>query len=568
MRYRHRQLLAAILMVTLGLLVSACSDDSNDGQTGDCQADDQCASGEVCLQGECVLRDQAECASDDDCPAGPYVCVDQVCKRQGFDAGDIGNPDADNADTTVPDDTFDDVSDDEGAPQVDSTAPADGATDVATDTAIEVVFSEPMDPFTINFYSIVLRDTNNREVQTTVTYDPDSDTATITPQSMLQPAAAYRLRVESLARDLAGNGLDPDFEATFYTAYDEPAEHAAVAEAYSPVVYQGIADTQDAGPNGDIPTLITFDDNLSAADNGANSRRSGTKTKAHVYYHVTESAQYYFVHYILYYPSRLDLGDQSRAEHDFAGAVVVVDKSDDSVLLVEGVSLLDSGEVTSAYKPTGSPVSLPGGNIGNMTLDTFGADKLEGGTHYPMYVPGGVHETCNWHKSGSNSRCLHNAGEFRGSDQGGVVLRHGDTAQSYDEATENQESGHREMTYELVPLAETIWAYRGNYASDGLFEIPFIYEGMGSDRPVGFNPQNAHVLPRRLQSDATENFGRTPFFWLPSPGEDNQGQWLLDPVYILPNRYNFGESVSTEYCYNFFFDIDNRSSSIAGCGGN
>ncbi|WP_168210393.1 Ig-like domain-containing protein [Persicimonas caeni] len=495
------------------------------------------------------------------------MCVDQVCKREGFDAGDIGN-DSGDQDTGVPEDTFDDASDDEGPPSVESVTPAAGATDVATDTTIEIVFSEPMDPFTINFYSIVLRDTNNREVDITVTYDADAQTATVTPQINLQPAASYRLRVESLARDMAGNGLDPDFEATFYTAYDEPAEHTTLAETFAPVIYQGIADSQDSGPNGDIPTLLDFDDNLSAADNGANSRRSGTTTEAHVYYHVTESAQYYFLHYILYYPSRLDVDDQSRAEHDFAGAVFVVDKSDNSLLLVEGVSLLDSGEVTSAYKPDGSPVSLPGGNIGNMTLASFGADKLEDGTHYPMYVPGGVHETCNWHKSGSNSRCLHNPGQFRGTDGGGVVMRHGDTAQSYDEATENQDSGHLEMTYKLVPLASTVWAYRGSYGSGGLFEIPFIYEPTGTDRPIGFNPQDAHVLPRRLQSGATENFGRTPFFWLPSPGEDNHGQWLMDPVYILPNRYNFGESVTTEYCYNFFFDIDNRSSSIEGCGGN
>jgi hypothetical protein len=569
MRYRRRQLvLTSVFVLFVALFFSGCSDDSP-ADEGGCTSDEQCATDEICLQGACLGQGQAYCSTDEHCPSGPYECVDQVCKRTDFDTGQgSDSTNNDGNDTDVPDDTDDDVSV-EGAPQVESVSPAPDATDVALDTPIEVTFNEPMDPFTITFYSIQLRDTNNRDVPVTVDYDDASHTATITPQNGLRPASGYRIKVESLARDTDGIGVDPEFESSFYTGADEPQAHTALAETFAPVLYQGIADTDGSGPNGDIPTRLDFDGNLSAADNGANSRRAQTTTKAHVYYSVTESEQYFFIHYVLYYPSRLDTTDQSRAEHDFAGAVLVVDKETEALLLAEGVQLLASGEATLAYKPSGSPVSLPGGGIGNMNLDTFDASTLEDGTHYPMYVPGGVHQTCNWHKSGQNGRCLHSPGEFGGDDNDGVVMRLGDSAQSYDEATMNQDSGHLEMSYELVPMAESIWAVRGSYSSGGLFDVPFVYNPIGTERPLGYTQQQAHVLPTRLQSSSTTTFGRMPFAWMANAGENNDGQWLMDPVYILPNRYNFGETVSTEYCHNFFFDIDHRTDgALPGCGDN
>jgi hypothetical protein len=551
-------------------LFSACSDDSSggDADTSGCTSEAQCADDEICLQGACLVQGQAYCSTDEDCPTGPYECVDQVCKRTDFDTGQDTDQTNNGDDIGVPDVTFEDASV-EGAPRVESISPAAGATGVAVDAPIEITFSEPMDPFSITFYSVQLRDTNNRDVPVVVGYDEASRTATITPQGGLREASGYRVTVDSLARDTDGIGISPEFQSRFYTEFGEPQEHTALAETFAPVIYQGIADADGSGPNGDIPTLIDFDGNTSAADNGANSRRDSTETKAHVYYSVLESEGYYFVHYILYYPSRLDTSDESRAEHDFAGALLVIDKDAEELLLVEGIVLLESGEEMLAYKPSGSPLSLQGGSVGNINFDTFDAATLEGGSHYPMYVPGGVHATCNWHKSPSNGRCSRNTGEFPGGDDAGIVLRQGDSAQSYGEATTNADSGLLEASYELVPLAESIWPLRGSYSNGGLFDVPFVYSPFGSDRPKGYTPEQAHVLPTSLQSSATTSFGRMPFAWMASPGHDNYGQWLMDPVYILPNRYSFGETVSTDYCHNFFFDIDHRTDgTLSGCGSN
>jgi methionine-rich copper-binding protein CopC len=556
-----------MLFVATALSVGACSDDS-EATDEECTYDGQCADDEVCLQGSCVVQGQSQCTTDDDCPSGPYECVEDSCQRIVVDAGDDADPNNNTSPDTSPDP---DVSTPDAGqpPYVVSSTPADGATDVDRQISVEVSFSEPMDPVTINFYSVILRDPNNRDVSAAVTYDDATDSATLVPDEPLHRAGGYRIQVNSLARNEAGVSLAPDFEARFAVEHDEPAELTELAEKWAPVIYQGISDTDDTGPNGDIPTLIDFDDNMSAADNGINSRQSSTRTEAHVYYEVIESNDYYFLHYILYYPTRF-LGDgQSRAEHDFAAAVFVIDKESEQFLLAEGVRLTDSGEDAIGYKPQGSPMSLPGGSIGDRALRDFDPATFEGAdqTRYPMYVPAGEHETCHWHDDGTGARCLHQPGKFRGGDDMGVVLRPGDYADTFEDAQQNGDTGLMEMSYRLVPLATGMWAHRGDYSQEGLFEVPFVYDPQGDERPVGYRGDQQHVLPRRLQSNASTTFGRTPFFWMSSPASSNHGQWLLDPVYTLSNRYNFGESVATDYCYNLFFDIDQRGdASVDGCG--
>ncbi len=574
-RPRPTLLIVGVMLFFFAGLPAGCSDDSS-GEDDECTTDEQCADNETCRQGACVVTEQSFCAVDDDCPSGPYECIENLCQRQTVDAGDdVGEPNNNtpDADDTGEegDDVFEDPSDDEDPPQVESVEPAGGTTGVSVDSSVEITFNEDMDPVTINFFSVQLRDSDNRKVDTIIEYDEASRTATMTPEEPLHAATGYRVKVDAYARDQAGNGLAPQFEATFYTADDAPQPLVDLAERFAPVIYQGIADTEGSGPNADIPTRIDFDQNLTAADNAA-SAQSG-QTPAHVYYHVSESSQYYFLHYILYYPARVANAGDAPAEHDFAGAIFVVDKATEDLLLVEGVRVGSSGEVTVGYKPQGSPISLSGGGASGMSLDSFDPATLESGdddgTHYPMYVPAGDHETCHWHESGSNGRCLHSPGEFRGDADQGVVLRAGDSAQSFDEATLDEDSGLSEMNYELVPFSEGFWAYRGSYAEDGLFEVPFIYSPLGEDRPIGFDQDNAHVLPRRLQSNATASYGHPPFSWLPSTGADNDGQWMLDPVYVLPNRYNFGQTVSTHYCYNSFFGIDLRGdANVEGCEDN
>ena len=108
------------------------------------------------------------------------------------------------------------------APTVLSVTPADAAADVAVDGAVTAVFSEAMDPASIDGTTVELRDGNNNLVPASVNYDGPSRTATVTPSGPLANGTQYTALVrggatDPVVKDAAGNALAADYTWSFIT---------------------------------------------------------------------------------------------------------------------------------------------------------------------------------------------------------------------------------------------------------------------------------------------------------------------------------------------------------------
>ena len=128
------------------------------------------------------------------------------------------------------------------APQVPSTSPADGATDVSVGTLVTATFSEAMDPSTLSAVTFTLKETaTGTAVSGTVSYVAGTKTGTFTPSAPLGAETSYTVQVRTGVRDLAGNGLDTAKTWSFTTG---PAITFTLdREAFSPVV----ADSEGSG---------------------------------------------------------------------------------------------------------------------------------------------------------------------------------------------------------------------------------------------------------------------------------------------------------------------------------
>jgi hypothetical protein len=102
-------------------------------------------------------------------------------------------------------------------PTVISTIPTCNATDVALNTTVSAVFSEPMDPLTINGTTVTLSAPGPVAVAGIVAYAGSGNVATFTPSSSLAPTTLYTLTVTTGAEDLAGNALAHNFSCGFTT---------------------------------------------------------------------------------------------------------------------------------------------------------------------------------------------------------------------------------------------------------------------------------------------------------------------------------------------------------------
>jgi hypothetical protein len=107
-------------------------------------------------------------------------------------------------------------------PRVTSVTPANGATDVSTTTAITVTFSEAVDPRTITTSTFELLDPQSNVVAATVTDNPVTNTATLTPTSALAANVTYTVLLEggnaaSVVKDMYGIALGASFTSSFTT---------------------------------------------------------------------------------------------------------------------------------------------------------------------------------------------------------------------------------------------------------------------------------------------------------------------------------------------------------------
>ncbi len=102
---------------------------------------------------------------------------------------------------------------DNTAPKITVVNPADLATNVAVNSTVNATFDEPMDPLTISTANFSVAG-----ITGLVTYNANSNVATLTPTSNLAPNTTYTATVTTGAKDLAGNALANNKVWSFTTA--------------------------------------------------------------------------------------------------------------------------------------------------------------------------------------------------------------------------------------------------------------------------------------------------------------------------------------------------------------
>jgi len=98
-------------------------------------------------------------------------------------------------------------------------SPAANATNVLTNTAVNITFSEGMDATTINTTNITVKNTaTSALVAGVVSYNAGTHVATFTPNVPLANGTGYTVTVTTGVKDAAGNALASQFTSTFSTA--------------------------------------------------------------------------------------------------------------------------------------------------------------------------------------------------------------------------------------------------------------------------------------------------------------------------------------------------------------
>lgn len=98
---------------------------------------------------------------------------------------------------------------------VTATTPAEGSTDILTNSALTFTFDKDIDTTTLTNATVTLAGSNT--VSGALTYDATTRTATFTPDAELKPGTVHTAWLTTSVTDTAGNGLADVFQLQFTT---------------------------------------------------------------------------------------------------------------------------------------------------------------------------------------------------------------------------------------------------------------------------------------------------------------------------------------------------------------
>jgi hypothetical protein len=569
---RHISPLLLSALVPFWVSLSACGQEDEATQ---CNNYFDCDAEQACIQGVCTA---GECRTSDDCAEG-LECVASTCITAEV------APDAGDAADAQPDDVFMDASPEEVAdapeevddapdsdieftdlgPDVDfgplefTIAPGDGVLDVPLNAVVTVQFNQPMAELTLIPSNLDLNPWEAEGPYPFVTYDPETFVLTVTPcegptptpecQNVLplQPSTPYDFALTPFIRSQSGLAVPNGTRVRFYTAGAVGTEyHRALAETYAPVIYQEVEQAKY-----DTFTDIYFDGDALITNNLESTRVANRGT---TYWSVVETTSHFFITYLLYYPGR-QVNDVEVAEHDLTGIQVIVEKvAGDPFGRLQAFSTFYR-ETLGRWAMTNDFYSGGVAPVGGANLSgRLPADRVEGGRRVAVFVDAGNHALCI--PNVGLDRCQPASGPTAPFDRNatGVVYRVGPTAQRIGDGPNDA------LTYSLTSFVDSLWVFRSRTSgADSLFGGRIVY-GAPESAPGVLRPGDGITFPSALQSDNDgDSFGDLPFaFGRSTAFPPDYGVWFVDPAFYADQQFELPGSVSVDYCFNPWLNIDNR----------
>jgi len=554
------------LLLALVLVLAACGAADDQGERT-CTTKADCNAGEECIQNKCFQPADVQPGEVD---ASPGEGVTDVA----VDVPDDGKTDVPDSPDQIEDSKTDvpivpdiPVEADNDPPTVASTTPAADQDNVDIPFTITVVFNEPMKTTTIYEQSFEVKDIKGTQVAGTLAFSANDTTAVFTPTVGVLAASPYTVTLKgSIIQDAAGNKLGEWQTFTFYTRPPKDlSKYDALAAKYAPVINQA---TDLAAPHYDYLTAFDVDGDWDGLDTLQYVQQTATELPANVYYAVTETSSHYFVQYVFFYPFRNTAEPTERFGNDVSGALVVVRKyPTEAPVAVETYYKRQSDEPSNAFVTSESGIVPDGTSPESLRINgVYPQAELFPGDRYVAYLTAGSHQSCVWNWTG-----------------GGTIINYCKLSA----AMKNEIESHR-IQYVYKGVAEAIakgagWPVAKEDVGYGLQDLVVKLwprrkaEGVVGDSEITYTPEQGRPganqkMGRSLVTSLDGDFSFAPWAWRwwqsGVAGYDlPRGMLFLDPAWFVATRHNLytefdpqtKAGFSTDYCFNAFFNIDNRS---------
>ena len=537
--------------------------------------------GEVCAT-RCVFNGLmgaiCESSNDDagggDVPAATDVVlpedvpdVKELEELRGGDMVDAEEP---------PEVIFKDLMPDMTPPWVEATIPADGAMGVSVPFTIQITFTEPLHAVTVAESTVKLFDVTDDQIPVEIEWlDEKKTVVKLTPAGPVFNSSPYRVTLDPMIKDLAGNMMGNSYQFTFYTAaIPTLATYKTLAGKYAPLLYQA---TNSESPQYDYLTRFDFDGDWVAENNVGSIKNMSAAIESQAYYSVTETKSHFFITYSFFYPYRFAEEEDDRFGNDVSGALVVVRKIDEAPLAVETYFKKDNDERSFSFLTEESGLITAGKTFTDFHFDgLYPAATLFPDGRYVGYLSSRKHESCLWlnENNGPLDGCFLNTGVKNSMQKIEYVFKDG-TVDALKKEGGKYPQAKESVGYGLIHLLDSWWVRRTDVDQAQMWASEYTYvphnKMIYQDRP-----ELSHPVPSVFVDPENTDNGRPPWAWKYNPligttvYNIERGVWFLDPAVHFKQRHDqsnvewedfdaqAGTGWSLEYCFNPYFSLDYR----------
>jgi hypothetical protein len=449
---------------------------------------------------------------------------------------------------------------------------------VAIPFVIKVWFNEDVRPQTLTDTTFQVYDVNDTKVLGDLQYDQSEFLVTFTPKPNfpLIHASPYKVTLEPLIQDKAGNNMTDFYKFSFSTELPPQMDkYKTLAEKYAPVIYQA---TIPQTPQFDFLTTVDFDQDFKGMNNVDNVKVI-EKIPSYIYYSVIESKSHYFITYTFYYPFRFENKETDRLGNDTSGATVVVAKYPAEIpVAVEAYFKFKESEEVRAYVTEESGIVGTSGGMKEYygVNAKYAKDKLFPSNRYEAYLTAKTHNSCVWlytEKNMFDPYCKLDEAQKTTMKRIKYISGNG-TSDELLKTSGLFPDNKDDVKYGMKDVLAEWWTRRHLVGEDKLFLNNFTYQPPDETRPgKGIVMPALFVEP--LNTALGIN-GRPTWSWMytasGTPSFDYffyqipKGTLFLDPVYYFGKRHRientFNSSAKTgysyDYCFNPYLKLDFR----------
>jgi hypothetical protein len=405
------------------------------------------------------------------------------------------------------------------------------------------------------------------QIAGTLAFTNSDTTAVFTPTVGVLAASPYTVTLKgSIIQDAAGNKLGEWQSFTFYTRPPKELEkYETLAGKYAPVINQA---TDPAAPHYDYLTRFDVDGNWNGLDTLQYVQQTATSLPAHVYYAVSETASHYFIQYVYYYPFRNPAEATEKFGNDVSGALVVVQKYPaEAPIAIETYYKRQSDEPSNAFVTTESGIVPNGTSPEALRINgVYPRAELFPGDRYVAYLTAGSHQSCVWNWTGGGTivnYCKLSAAMKNEIESHRIQYVYKGVAEALAKGA-GWPVAKEDVGYALENLLVKLWPRRKAVDVVGDSELTYT--------PEEGRPGASLKVGKSFVTSLDGDFAFTPWAWRwwqsGVAGYDlPRGMMFLDPAWFVATRHNLytpfdavaKTGFSTDYCFNAYFNIDNRS---------